>query len=140
MSVSPLLKSPLRELSFSIFDLYEKKILGYSIFLQVPVRLFGYCLVFSLSGRSVCLVVSSVWSFHLSGHFICLVFRLSGCPSVWLYFLHLAHLTLFLNGGSYGVLEEHHVWKTNKAGYTAQDAPSTRLKITRDGRTDGHTL
>ena len=40
----------------------------------------------------------------------------------------------------------------NKAGYTAQDAPSTRLKITRDGRTygptdlrtdgptDGHTL
>ena len=25
----------------------------------------------------------------------------------------------------------------NKAGYTAQDAPSTRLKITRDGRTDG---
>ena len=36
----------------------------------------------------------------------------------------------------------------NKAGYTAQDAPSTRLKITRDRRTygptdlrtDGHTL
>ena len=40
----------------------------------------------------------------------------------------------------------------NKAEYTAQDAPSTRLKITRDGqtygptdgptdgRTDGHTL
>ena len=27
----------------------------------------------------------------------------------------------------------------NKAGYTAQDAPSTRLKITRDGRTDGRT-
>ena len=25
----------------------------------------------------------------------------------------------------------------NKAGYTAQDAPSTRLKITGDGRTDG---
>ena len=24
----------------------------------------------------------------------------------------------------------------NKAGYTAQDAPSTRLKITGDGRTD----
>ena len=24
----------------------------------------------------------------------------------------------------------------NQAGYTAQDAPSTRLKITRDGRTD----
>ena len=38
--------------------------------------------------------------------------------------------------------------KRNKAGYTAQDAPSTRLKITRDrwtdgrtdGRTDGHGL
>ena len=33
---------------------------------------------------------------------------------------------------------------TNKAGYTAQDAPSTRLKITWDrrtyGPTDGHTL
>ena len=32
----------------------------------------------------------------------------------------------------------------NKAGYTAPDAPSTRLKITRDrrteGRTEGHTL
>ena len=28
----------------------------------------------------------------------------------------------------------------NKAGYTAQDAPSTRLKITGDGRTEGHTL
>ena len=27
----------------------------------------------------------------------------------------------------------------NKAGYTAQDAPSTRLKITGDGRTDGRT-
>ena len=27
----------------------------------------------------------------------------------------------------------------NKAGYTAQDAPSTRLKITRDERTDGPT-
>ena len=27
----------------------------------------------------------------------------------------------------------------NKAGYTAQDAPSTRLKITGDGRTDGWT-
>ena len=27
----------------------------------------------------------------------------------------------------------------NKAGYTAQDAPSTLLKITRDGRTDGRT-
>ena len=27
----------------------------------------------------------------------------------------------------------------NKAGYTAQDAPSTRLKITRDGRTYGRT-
>ena len=27
----------------------------------------------------------------------------------------------------------------NKAGYTAQDAPSTRLKITRDGRTYGPT-
>ena len=27
----------------------------------------------------------------------------------------------------------------NKAGYTAQDAPSTRLKITRDGRTDERT-
>ena len=25
----------------------------------------------------------------------------------------------------------------NKAGYTAQDVPSTRLKITRDRRTDG---
>ena len=25
----------------------------------------------------------------------------------------------------------------NKAGYTVQDAPSTRLKITEDGRTDG---
>ena len=34
------------------------------------------------------------------------------------------------------------VWATrgkNKAGYTAQDAPSTRLKITRDGRTYGRT-
>ena len=38
--------------------------------------------------------------------------------------------------------------KRNKAGYTAQDAPSTRLKITGDGptdrrtdqRTDGHNL
>ena len=29
--------------------------------------------------------------------------------------------------------------KPNKAGYTAQDAPSTRLKITGDGRTDGRT-
>ena len=29
--------------------------------------------------------------------------------------------------------------KSNKAGYTAQDAPSTRLKITGDGRTDGRT-
>ena len=28
---------------------------------------------------------------------------------------------------------------TNKAGYTAQDAPSTRLKITEDGPTDGRT-
>ena len=27
----------------------------------------------------------------------------------------------------------------NKAGYTAQDAPSTRKKITGDGRTDGRT-
>ena len=27
----------------------------------------------------------------------------------------------------------------NKAGYTAQDAPSTRLKITQDGRTYGWT-
>ena len=27
----------------------------------------------------------------------------------------------------------------NKAGYTAQDAPSTLLKITRDGRTEGRT-
>ena len=27
----------------------------------------------------------------------------------------------------------------NKAGYTAPDAPSTRLKITGDGRTDGPT-
>ena len=27
----------------------------------------------------------------------------------------------------------------NKAGYTAQDAPSTRLTITGDGRTDGRT-
>ena len=27
----------------------------------------------------------------------------------------------------------------NKAGYTAQDAPSARLKITGDGRTDGRT-
>ena len=27
----------------------------------------------------------------------------------------------------------------NKAGYTAQDALSTRLKITGDGRTDGRT-
>ena len=27
----------------------------------------------------------------------------------------------------------------NKAGYTAQDAPSTSLKITGDGRTDGRT-
>ena len=34
--------------------------------------------------------------------------------------------------------------KENKAGYTAQDAPSRRLKIAGDGRTDqrtdGHTL
>ena len=29
--------------------------------------------------------------------------------------------------------------KRNKAGYTAQDAPSTRLKITGDGPTDGPT-
>ena len=29
--------------------------------------------------------------------------------------------------------------KSNKAGYTAQDAPRTRLKITGDGRTDGRT-
>ena len=29
--------------------------------------------------------------------------------------------------------------KKNKAGYTAQDAPSTRLKITWDGRTNGRT-
>ena len=29
--------------------------------------------------------------------------------------------------------------KPNKAGYTAQDAPSTRLKITRDRRTYGRT-
>ena len=29
--------------------------------------------------------------------------------------------------------------KQNKARYTAQDAPSTRLKITGDGRTDGRT-
>ena len=28
---------------------------------------------------------------------------------------------------------------SNKAGYTAQDAPSTRLKITGDGRMDGRT-
>ena len=28
---------------------------------------------------------------------------------------------------------------SNKAGYTAQDAPDTRLKITGDGRTDGRT-
>ena len=28
---------------------------------------------------------------------------------------------------------------SNKAGYTAQDAPSTRLKITGDGRSDGQT-
>ena len=27
----------------------------------------------------------------------------------------------------------------NKAGYTAQDAPSTRFEITRDGRTDLRT-
>ena len=27
----------------------------------------------------------------------------------------------------------------NKAGYTAQNVPSTRLKITRDGRTDLRT-
>ena len=27
----------------------------------------------------------------------------------------------------------------NKAGYTAQDAPSMRSKITRDGPTDGRT-
>ena len=27
----------------------------------------------------------------------------------------------------------------NKAGYIAQDAPSTRLKKTGDGRTDGRT-
>ena len=26
-----------------------------------------------------------------------------------------------------------------QAGYTAQDAPSTRVKLTRDGRTDGRT-
>ena len=31
-------------------------------------------------------------------------------------------------------------WAYNKAGYTAQDAPSTRLKITLDRPTDGHTL
>ena len=30
-------------------------------------------------------------------------------------------------------------FENNKAGYTAQDAPSTRLKITRDGRTYGRT-
>ena len=30
-------------------------------------------------------------------------------------------------------------WRVNKAGYTAQDAPSTRLKVTGDGRTDGPT-
>ena len=29
--------------------------------------------------------------------------------------------------------------RENKAGYTAQDAPSKRLKITGDGRTDGGT-
>ena len=29
--------------------------------------------------------------------------------------------------------------KGNKAGYTAQDAPTTRLKITRDRPTDGRT-
>ena len=34
----------------------------------------------------------------------------------------------------------HSVWqRDNKAGYTAQDTPSTRLKITGDGRTDGPT-
>ena len=31
------------------------------------------------------------------------------------------------------------VVKNNKAGYTAQDAPSTRMKITRDRQTDGRT-
>ena len=30
-------------------------------------------------------------------------------------------------------------YEKNKAGYTAQDAPSTLLKITRDRRTDGRT-
>ena len=30
-------------------------------------------------------------------------------------------------------------YEYNKAGYTAQDAPGTRLKITRDGRTYGRT-
>ena len=31
------------------------------------------------------------------------------------------------------------VFESDKAGYTAQNAPSTRLKITGDGRTDGWT-
>ena len=31
------------------------------------------------------------------------------------------------------------LFDSNKAGYAAQDAPSTRLKITRDGPTDGPT-
>ena len=35
--------------------------------------------------------------------------------------------------------EENNDVIINKAGYTAQDAPSTRLKITEDGRTDAPT-
>ena len=35
--------------------------------------------------------------------------------------------------------EDKRLRGNNKAGYTAQDAPSARLKITRDGRTDGPT-
>ena len=34
----------------------------------------------------------------------------------------------------------HDAVALNKAGYTAQDAPSTRPKITGDGPTNGHTL
>ena len=40
--------------------------------------------------------------------------------------------------------DAHAVIGRNKDGYTAHDAPSTRLEIARngrtDGRTDGHTL
>ena len=35
--------------------------------------------------------------------------------------------------------KEKNVDRKNKAGYTAQDAPNRRLKITRDRRTDGPT-